>query len=59
MLKKNVKCIMFIYNQLKIPLVSHQIKEVKKIIKKIAVFAFYRSPCVPQYFIKNTQSYKT
>lgn len=50
---------MFIYNQLKIPLVSHQIKEVKKIIKKIAVFAFYRSPCVPQYFIKNTQSYKT
>lgn len=43
---------MFIYNQLKIPLVSHQIKEVKK--KKIAVFAFYRSPCVPQYFIKNT-----
>lgn len=42
---------MFIYNQLKIPLVSHQIKEVKK---KIAVFAFYRSPCVPQYFIKNT-----
>lgn len=44
---------MFIYNQLKIPLVSHQIKEVKK-KKKIAVFAFYRSPCVPQYFIKNT-----
>lgn len=50
---------MFIYNQLKIPLVSHQIKEVKKNNKKIAVFAFYRSPCVPQYFIKNTQSYKT
>lgn len=43
---------MFIYNQLKIALVSHQIKEVKKIKK--AVVAFYRSPCVPQYFIKNT-----
>lgn len=44
---------MFIYNQLKIALVSHQIKEVKKKRKK-AVVAFYRSPCVPQYFIKNT-----